>query len=292
METQGDDDQGFGSLTPKRKKTDEEENQRKNSKLESPANPSSSLKRVTTDLTAFDSDEDTDEEGTFRANRRLVVFPTGEENRCLETLVSMGEENPCLKRKADNPEEKSAKNPKKTKKMADRAASVGAEQDFKEALRQSRVTDRANSDHLAMRDHVVQGARQDGADEKEVNRIATARNWAKREDFSSIRKILSIGFNVYFPDRSGGIEWRFSAPSAETKGELVMMDLLYVDHVHYDLIIFGDLSDEKLQGFVLFCCYFNPQVLFFRLTREQQDKMVRGIVDGRAFVIVGYSGNC
>jgi hypothetical protein len=25
--------------------------------------------------------------------------------------------------------------------------------------------------------------------------------------------------------------------------------------VHYDLIIFGDLSDEKLQGFVLFCCY-------------------------------------
>jgi hypothetical protein len=230
------------------------------------------------------SDEDTDDEGTFPANRMVFGFSTGEENRSLEILERM-------KRKADNPEEKSAKTPKKTKKMAD-PASEGAERDFKEALRQSRLADKANSDHLAMRNHVVQGARQDGADEKEVDRIATACNWAKREDFSSIRKILSIGFNVYFPDHSGGIIWRFSAPSAETKGELVMMDLLYVDHVHYDLIIFGELSDEKLQGFVLFCCYFNPQVLFFRLTREQQDKMVRGIVDGRAFVIVGYSGNC
>jgi hypothetical protein len=194
----------------------------------------------------FASDEDTEDEGTFRANRSLIGFSTGEENRCLETLVGM-------KRKADTPEEKSAK---KTKNMADRAAaSVGAERDFKEALRQSRVADRANSDHLAMRDHVVHAARQDGADEKEVNRIATADNWAKREDFSSIRKILSIGFNVYFPNGCGGIQWRFSAPSAETKGELVMMDLLFVDLVHYDLIIFGDLSDEKLQGFVLFCCY-------------------------------------
>lgn len=236
METQGDDDQGFGSLTPKRKKTDEEENQRKNSKLESPANPSSSLKR-----------------------------------------------------NADNPEEKSSQTRKKTKNMAD-PASEGEERDFKEALRQSRLADMANSDHQAIRDLVAQGARQGGADDKEVKRIVTARNWAKREDFLSIRKILSIGFNVYHPDR-GGIAWRFSVPSAETKGEL-MMDLLHVDGVHYDLIIFGDLSDEKLQGFVLFCCYFNPQVLFFRLTREQQDKMVRGFVDGRAFVIVGYSGNC
>ena len=121
----------------------------------------------------FASDEDTEDEGTFRANRSLIGFSTGEENRCLETLVGM-------KRKADTPEEKSAK---KTKNMADRAASVGAERDFKEALRQSRVADRANSDHLAMRDHVVHAARQDGADEKEVNRIATPDNGRQEKTF-------------------------------------------------------------------------------------------------------------
>ena len=121
-------------------------------------------------------------------------------------------------------------------------------------MRVSRQADMENSDHLVMRNHLVLGARQDGANERELKRIATTDNWANRSDFSSIRKILSIGCNVFFPNGRGGIEWRFSDPSAETKGELVMMDLLF-DKVHYDLIIFGEPSDEQLQGFVLFCCY-------------------------------------
>ena len=165
-------------------------------------------------------------------------------------------------------------------------------QEFYRALQESRLTDTENSDHLVMREHVAR-AIQDGGNKDESERIRTPNDWPIVKDLSLIRKLFSIGIIVFRAGGRGSIEFGSAHPSDATRESLLMMGLL-CDGSHYDLIIFGEPSDEQLQGFVLFCC-INPNALFCRLTPSQRGNLVRsveqrrGVVSGQAVVIVGYS---
>ena len=125
---------------------------------------------------------------------------------------------------------------------------------FLQALQASRKADEANFDHVAVRKHVQTAFREEptGAKEKwpaEIQRIGTVGEWATFEDWKLFRKVLNIGFHVYQEDKCGGIEFGWSDPQDDTAKRLVMVAVLF-NGVHYDLIVFGELTDDQLNGFV------------------------------------------
>ena len=155
------------------------------------------------------------------------------------------------------------------------------------SLRESRRADTENNDHLDMRAHAVK-ALGEGADKSELEKSLQPGEWATRAHWTLMRKVLHIGFNVYELD---GLEliFKFADPSDEPHENHLMVNLLF-DGCHYDLIIFGELSDVNLQGFVFFYFIVNLKALFFSLTESQRASIVRGFTDeGKVFNIVGYA---
>jgi hypothetical protein len=118
-----------------------------------------------------------------------------------------------------------------------------------QALGESRQADAKNKDHLDMRINAVK-ALGEGEDKSELEKILKPGEWTTRAHWTLMRKVLHIGFNVYALDGIG-LKFKFSDPADEPNENHVMVNLLY-DGSHYDLILFGELSDEKLMGFVFF----------------------------------------
>jgi hypothetical protein len=174
---------------------------------------------------------DKPQENMFRDEKKTKMDPS-------EAIEELVEERVSPKRKKDQLPRGSVP-PEKKPKM-----------DQPEAIRQSRQADQENTDHLEMRAHAVKEfVEEPNPEDEECTRISTAGEWATRKDWKLMRLALNIGFNVYDFDESGNVVFKFSDPQDETKEKLTMVNVMH-DGVHYDVLIIGLLSADKLQGYV------------------------------------------